>query len=322
MSASRTVKWGAAAVLLVAVTAFAYAGVVAAQGPSCTHWAPSGPTYNVTFTETGLSAGTNWSVSLSGHWGWAHGFHDHQKTSNGTSITFSLPNGTYRFSVHNVRGYELVNGSHGFVQVAGAPPATVSVSFAKLTFYSVTFTETGLAAGTHWTVRVSTLGSGAPGQVRSQTHSTSGSSMTFSLRNGTYLYKVFAVPGYALEASGHGTFNITGAAPAPIHVVFVALPTYAVTFTETGLPADTNWSVAVLTWHGGFVSGRSNTSSITLELWNGTYLFHIGHVAGYGVSGGPYGLFNVTGASPPVIDVTFVALTYGGWTPMPLLAVK
>jgi hypothetical protein len=322
MSASRTVKWGAAAVLLVAVTAFAYAGVGAAQGPSNAHWAPAGPTYNVTFMETGLGAGTNWSVALTGHWGWGYGFHSHEKTSNGTSITFSLPNGTYRFNVHSVRGYEILSGGHGFVQVAGAPPATVNVAFAKLTYYTATFTETGLVAGTHWTVRVSTIGSGAPGRVRSVTHTTSGSSMTFSLLNGTYLYHVSQVPGYAIADNGsHGTFNVTGASPALIHVVFVALPTYAVTFNETGLPAGTNWSVAVLAWNGALVSGRSDTSTITLELWNGTYLYHLGHVRGYSVNGGSYGLLIVRGASPPVIDVTFVALTTGGWGPTPLLAV-
>jgi hypothetical protein len=322
MSASRTVKWGAAAVLLIAVTAFAYAGVGAAQGPSNAHGAPTGPTYNVTFTETGLGAGTNWSVALTGHGGWWHGSHSHAKTSNGTSITFSVPNGTYLFNVHNVRGYEILSGGHGFVQVAGAQPATLNVAFARLTYYAATFTETGLVAGTHWTVRVSTIHNGVPGAVRSVTHTTSGSSLTFSLLNGTYLYHVFPVPGYSIAHNGsHGTFNVTGASPATVSVVFVALPTYAVTFNETGLPAGTNWSVAVLSWQGGFVSGRSNTSTITLELWNGTYLYHIGHVRGYSVNGGSYGLLIVKGASPPVLDVTFVALTTSGWGPTPLLAV-
>jgi len=322
MSASRVMKWGVATVLLVAVTAFAYAGVAGAQAPSGgAWWHASGPSYNVTFTETGLAPGTNWSVHVTGvHWGWWFVSH-HQHGSNTSSIVFSLPNGTYRFSVRNVPGYQLLSGAHGVFQVNGTSPPAMSVAFGKLTYYTVTFTESGLASGTHWAVRIATFGHGWGWHFRDYGRSGTGSSLNFSLLNGTYFYRVLSVPGYNLTSGNAvGEFNVTGASPTPIHVTFAALPTYAVTFTETGLPSGTNWSVSIFTWHGVVVTGRSNTPTITLELWNGTYLYHIGHVHGYYVNGSAFGVLTVSGASPPTIDVQFLAWTSGGEVPVAAVA--
>jgi hypothetical protein len=66
-------------------------------------------TYTVTFTETGLSSGTNWSVVLEGV------SHD----ATGTTITFTEPNGSYSFTVLNVSGYT-VKPSSGNLLVNGA----------------------------------------------------------------------------------------------------------------------------------------------------------------------------------------------------------
>ncbi len=51
-------------------------------------------TYNVTFTETGLSAGTMWSVTLNGS----------LESSTTTSIVFVEVNNTYSFNVSAVSG--------------------------------------------------------------------------------------------------------------------------------------------------------------------------------------------------------------------------
>jgi hypothetical protein len=315
MPVSRLVKWGSIAVLAIAVSAFAYAGAVSAQATPSARPYPVGPVYNVTFNETGLAAGTNWSVSLSVGGGW-HAF-ALQHRSDTSSIVFSLPNGTYRYRVGTVPGYALSTAGVGSVVVNGTAPATVDVAFAKVPTYAVTFTETGLPASTNWTVRVAPVPPGARGAGHRDTETSSSDSISFSLANGTYRYHVVAVPGYAIADNGsHGRFNVTGASPAVIAVTFVKLATYAVTFQESGLAAGTNWTLGVfaLGGAGGGAHGRgvvttTSATTVTLELTNGTYGFFVGYEHGYKVENGSFGHVVVSGASPAVINVTFVPWT-------------
>lgn len=74
-------------------------------------------TYAVTFTETGLSSGTSWSVTLNGA----------TKSSTTSTITFTEPNGTYGYTVGTVPGYT-ASPSSGSVTVNGAS-AAVTVKF-------------------------------------------------------------------------------------------------------------------------------------------------------------------------------------------------
>jgi len=59
------------------------------------------PTYSVTFTESGLPSGTQWSVTLNGI----------TKYSTGENIAFTLINGTYTYNVNVPSGYIVENGS-------------------------------------------------------------------------------------------------------------------------------------------------------------------------------------------------------------------
>jgi YVTN family beta-propeller protein len=61
-------------------------------------------TYAVTFTESGLSNGTHWNITFNGV----------NSSSNGTTITFDIVNGTYSYTVSNVSGYSITNGSESF----------------------------------------------------------------------------------------------------------------------------------------------------------------------------------------------------------------
>jgi hypothetical protein len=95
-------------------------------------------------------------------------------------------------------------------------------------------------------------------------------------------------------------------------VGFTPIPTYSVTFTESGLPAGTNWSVLVRTELAGSTpwyiraTHYSNTSTITFTLPSGVYCFKFNTVPGYtvtvGVTTGP---FSVSGGSPPPISAGF-----------------
>ena len=88
-----------------------------------------GPTGNgslvpVVFVESGLPNGTSWNVSLNGEW----------RSSNNSTIVFTVPNGSYAFEVGNpvqgpnATGSYVTNLTRGTV-VASKPPIVVAVPY-------------------------------------------------------------------------------------------------------------------------------------------------------------------------------------------------
>ncbi|HZY91868.1 MAG TPA: right-handed parallel beta-helix repeat-containing protein [Thermoplasmata archaeon] len=151
--------------------------------------------YNVTFTETGLASGAVWNVTLGSR----------TVSTTNASLVIGAPNGTW--SYHAWAGSQYTaSPSSGTVNVSGGPK-TVAVTFHLVT-YTVTFTESGLASGTTWSV---TLGG--------STQSSGTSTITFSEPNGTYAYTVGSVSGYAVAPSGGGQVGISGGASS-VTVVF------------------------------------------------------------------------------------------------------
>jgi hypothetical protein len=69
----------------------------------------------VTFTESGLPAGTLWAAAFGGQIG----------TSIGTTIVFQVTAGTYSYSVATTSGYAPSPGS-GTLIVSGATPVAVT----------------------------------------------------------------------------------------------------------------------------------------------------------------------------------------------------
>ncbi len=86
-------------------------------------------TYTVTFTESGLSNGTHWNMSLNGS----------TSSSNSTTITFHMTNGTYSYTVSSVSGYSITNGS-GSIAVNGANAAK-SIKFTSTASPGLSQTE-------------------------------------------------------------------------------------------------------------------------------------------------------------------------------------
>ena len=80
------------------------------------------PTYLVTFVESGLAAGTTWSISFNGSAA--------TSAAAGTSLVLSVGNGTYPFTVGTVSGY-VANVTSSSVHVHGAP-VTVAIQFTNL----------------------------------------------------------------------------------------------------------------------------------------------------------------------------------------------
>ncbi|MGD0719094.1 MAG: thermopsin family protease, partial [Thermoplasmata archaeon] len=178
--------------------------------------------YAVTFTETGYSGA--WAVALG---------NVVQSAAAGGPIVFNEPNGSYAYKVAMVSGYTAAPSS-GTATVAGAAvPEAITYSVAAPPTYSLQFTENGLPSGTMWSVTVTGVGGG--------TLSSTSNTITFSgLLAGTYPYSFGAVVGYTTPSGGSAVIST---ASVSLGVVYSA-PTYAVTFTESGLPAGTLWAAA------------------------------------------------------------------------------
>jgi len=209
--------------------------------------------FTVIFTETGGTFASSWSVTLGGT----------TESSATSAIDFSETNGTYAYSVGVEPGYIASPGS-GTVAVKGSSSAE-GIRFTAFTaVYPVTFAETGLPTGANWWVTLN----GTRGQSTT-------SSVVFSEMNGTYPYTVGTTTRY-LTSPVSGTIDVNGSG-VDRGVTFSPPPTmYSVTFTESGLPSGTSWTVSL---NGTPFSLASRVATFTEP--NGTYPFTVSAVANY-----------------------------------------
>jgi len=239
--------------------------------------------YSVTFTESGLPSGTLWSVTLNGT----------TKSSTTNTITFSVPNGTYSYSIGSVNGYT-TSPSSGTITVNGAN-VNIAVIFTPVPVktYTVTFTENGLQSGTMWYVNLSN------GQSFSSTTNT----ITFNEPNGTYSYSIATVSGYTASPSS-GTITVNGKnVNQAITFASVTTSLYTITFTESGLPSGTSWSVTL-----NNIEKSSTNGTIIFNEPNGTYSYIILGISGYRAN--TYsGTINVNG-NPVSVPVNWTVITY------------
>jgi len=126
-------------------------------------------TYTITFRETGLAFSTLWSVTLNGN----------TESSTSSLITFTIPKGTYSFTIGSVTGYT-VSPSSGSLTVNGSN-VNEAITFTPVSVktYSVTFTETGLPSGILWSVKLNGL-----------TETSTNGTIKFNETNGTYSYVI------------------------------------------------------------------------------------------------------------------------------------
>lgn len=271
---------------LVGLTATPSSGTVAVVGSNVTVAISFEPVrlYPVTIRETGLPAGTVWLAEAEGPLFSAN-------HSNAASIGFLLANGTYYYA-----GFA---SDPAYVSSVGAALFTVNgaglaanVTFTSRGVFSATFTEEGLSSGTAWS---ELLG-------YDQVNSSASTTVEFRLPNGTYGFVTGSAPGYSATPV-NGTITVAGAAVAVlVRFSGSGVVTYPVTFTETGLPSGTSWSVVL-----DGRTGSSSSTSIPFAEPNGTWGFNVGTVAGYrGTPGG--GTITVEGGSVSV-TITFSPLT-------------
>ncbi len=114
-----------------------------------------------------------------------------------------------------------------------------------------------------------------------------------------YSYGAFSSVGYVPTVSVAQNVAVERAI-TPLRLPFVAY-TFAVTFTEAGLPAGGTWSVTVhATGAGRHLVRRATTTepSLTMELPNGSYGFTVRPPRGYSVASGRHGTFAVANDTP------------------------
>jgi len=180
----------AVVVVVIIIVALLLTGIIPGLSTSSSGGTkPSGPSYNITFSETGLTAGTSWSVGIGGS----------NFGSTTSTVVVKEPNGSYTWSA-SASGYKSTPPT-GPVVVAGAA-TSASVTFTKLApgLYSVTFTESGLPASTNWAVTFN----GTAGNSGTTT-------IVFTIGNGSWTYSVGAVTGYTATPSS-GAVTVSGAA--------------------------------------------------------------------------------------------------------------
>jgi YVTN family beta-propeller protein len=146
------------------------------------------PTFNVTFSETGLPHGKRWSVAFDGV----------LQNTTSTMVTFTATNGSYTYLVTGPSEFE-VSGipSEGTIPVNGAS-LIESVLFVRGTTYTITFHETGLPTVTSWCV-----------EFGSKVCTTAADLAFKNLTNGTYAFSVVPISGYTAKPSS-GSLTLAG----------------------------------------------------------------------------------------------------------------
>jgi len=204
--------------------------------------------YRVTFTESGLPSGY-WYVNITGQPS------SGPIPSSQASYSVFLPNGTYSFTVSTGnKEYKPIPSSGSFT-VNGAS-VSESITFSEVT-YTVTFTESGLPSGTQWSVTLN-------GTTKSSTTNT----ISFTEPNGTYSFSISSINGYSVSPSS-GSITVNGASVNQAITFKAVTPSiYTVTFTESGLPSGTQWSVTL--------NGTTKSSTtITFTVPNGEYNYSV-----------------------------------------------
>ncbi len=234
-------------------------------------------TFSVTFTESGLPNGHNWSVTIG--------------TSTVGSVTstivFAEPNGTYPYQIGPLSGWR-ANSYSGTAIVNGGSPPPIAITWTRV-YYSVWFNETGLPTGTLWGMTFDTVAA-----------NTTGTSILYTAPNGTQTFSIRYMSGY-YPTPGSGSLNVSGS-DVTVNIVWTEV-VFSVTFYESGLPSGTPWSVNV--------SGHNGSATVPLigfSLPNGTYNYTAGSAPGY-VPYPPGGSFRVNGKAVNV-SVTYVNFAY------------
>jgi hypothetical protein len=178
-------------------------------------------------------------------------------SSSSNTISFEVQNGTYSYDPGNLTGY--VTPANGSAMINGVGTA-IAVPYHLVETFAVAVSESGLPAGTGWSASL--------GSFR---ENGTASTLLFHVPNGTYALSA-AASGYNLG----GPSNVIVSGKDLATSVTFNMPTFEVTFTETGLPSGTTWYASV-----GSSTVESSTSTVVLSLANGSYTYTVGASGAY-----------------------------------------
>lgn len=264
------------------------------------------PPVSLTFTESGLAAGTNWSVTLTT---------GSQTVSSTTStIVFSVTPGTYNYLVNLVSGYA-ASPAAGSVVVNASAGGSAAVAFTAVsTGYPVSVVEGGLIWGTPYTVVVNNYG--AIQLVNGLA--------SFNVAAGNYTFYTLYTGNYTATSPVSGALTVTTAGAA-LSLQFQASYgacgcelTYPVTLQPGGIPAGTSWTATVSGFGGATFDNTTTASSAVFWELNGTTSYSLDAGAAYNTPSGNLIVAGTPVTFPvvfsPVFTVTFTETGLSGGT--------
>ncbi len=241
---------------------------------------PAPGNLSVTFAETGLPTGTRWEVGVNGQ----------LLASGNSTLVFSLAPGTYAYQVYPVAQFLPSSPSTGFFSLSGSN-LTIPVVFVPV--YTLRFQESGLPAGSSWSVTVDTLA-----------ESSTGSEIRVDLPAGPHTFAVGAIRGFT-PSPGYGSVELTGNTNVSItfNATTPSTTSYSVTFLQIGLPFLIGWCVVV-----NSTELCSDGPSASIQLPNSSiYGFAVRPVPGY-TAQPSNGSFSVQGRAVN-LTIAFIATT-------------
>ncbi len=232
----------------------------------------------VTFKEKGLfSNTTNPSSSFGSYWSVtminSTGYHFIEST-DGSSITFWLPFGTYIYYTSNNTGFTPGNET-GSVQLTGKVTEHVTYTLSDTLSQStgglaaINLYEIGLPAGTYWSVALSNDSRNATSQI------TRSALVTYYKPSGSYYIRILD-SGYMHPNPSYIYVTVNTATQTSYNytINFKAVLGY-LNFTESGLLHGTQWSVAVNDSTGTINTYTSSFANLSIPLTNGTYFYMV-----------------------------------------------
>lgn len=149
--------------------------------------APSAGVFEVSFVETGLPRGTEWSVNLDAM----------EQSSTSNLMAFYALNGSYNFTIARIHSYS-ISPALGTIQVAGVT-VNQAVAFKESNpLFIVVVTSYGLPLKTEWSVTIRS--DSAAGYPYNQTFTTYKHSIETNLSNGSYIYSLERLTGFTPNA--------------------------------------------------------------------------------------------------------------------------
>jgi YVTN family beta-propeller protein len=237
--------------------------------------------YSVTFTESGLPSGTSWSVT----------FNRTTESSTTDTITFSVTNGTYSYTIETP-----ISGGTGTQYVVSQSTGTLTVNGADINI-NVPYTTQ------YYLTMIASPSNGGTVSPSSGWYN-AGSSVTIdAISNSNFEFVSWSGTGNSSYSGTNNPVSITINGPITETANFIEL--YQVMFVETGLPSGTTWYVNLSNGQ----SFSSTTNTITFNEPNGTYSYTIATVNKIYALSPSSGTFKVSGGNVNVV-ITFNLVTY------------